>query len=118
MRNPRRLQYLLCGEIPGNINRAANTVGRIASDATTDIVKVYCGFRFKELKIKWQPLYGLAINERERLTVVIIALEPLNYENGYFVNLATGEDVYVDGKVDVLIPGVGGGLGIFIDLDL
>ena len=112
------LQCLLCGQIPGNIHRAADAVGRSASNTTTDIVKAYCGFRFKDLKIKWQPLRGLAVNERKHSTVVIIALEPLNHENGCFVNLAIGEYVCVDGNADVLIPGTGGGLGIFIDLDL
>lgn len=112
------LQCLFGGQIPGNIHRAANAVGRNASNATTDIVKAYCGFRFKELKIKWQPLHGFAVNEKERSTVVIIALEPLNHENGCFVNLTTGEDVCVDGNADVLIPGTGGGLAVFIDLDL
>jgi hypothetical protein len=51
-------------------------------------------------------------------TVVIIALEPLNYENGCFVNIGSGEDICVDGNATVLIPGTGGGLGIFIDLNL
>jgi len=63
-------------------------------------------------------LHGLAVNERERSTVVIIALEPLSHGNGCFVNLATGQDVCVDGNADVLVPGTGGGLGVFIDLDL
>lgn len=93
-------------------------MGRSASDPTTNIVRAYCGFRFKELKIRWQPLHGLAVNERECSTVVIIALEPLNHDNGCFVNLATGEDVCIDGNAEVLVPGTGGGLGVFIDLDL
>ena len=33
------LQCLLGGQIPGNIHRAANAVGRSASNTTTDIVK-------------------------------------------------------------------------------
>ena len=113
-----RLQCLLYGKTLSNIHRAANAVGRSAPSATMDIVKAFCGFRFKELKMKWQPLHGLAINERERSTVVMIALEPLNHENGCFVNLAAGEDVCVDGNAEVLIPGAGGGLGVFIDLDI
>jgi hypothetical protein len=63
-------------------------------------------------------LHGFAVNKRERSTVVIIALEPLSRENGCFVNLASGEDVCIDGNADILIPGTGGGLGVFIDLNL
>lgn len=63
-------------------------------------------------------MHGFAINERERSTVVIIALEPLNRKNGCFINLASGEDVCIDGNTDILIPGTGGGLGVFIDLNL
>ena len=93
-------------------------MGRSASNQTTNIVRAYCEFRFKELKIRWQRLHGLAVNERERSTVVIIVLETLSHEIGCVVNLATGEDVCVDGNADVLVPGTGGGLGVFIDLDL
>jgi hypothetical protein len=65
-----------------------------------------------------RPVKGLAVEERDHSTVVIIAIEPLNEENGCFVNLERGQDVCLDGNATIILPGTGGGLGVFIDLNL
>ena len=102
-----------------NIHRAARTAGRNAK--IEKLVKAFCAFRFKPWKKQWQPIDGLAVDrrdQREHSTVVIIALEPLDHNNGCFVELKYGEDVCVDGRAPIDFPGTGGGLGIFIDLNL
>lgn len=66
----------------------------------------------------WQVVHGLSVDGTKSSTVVIIALEPLNVENGCFVDLSKGEDVCIDGNADVFVPGRGRGLGIYMDLNI
>ena len=82
------------------------------------LVKGFSAFRFKTLSEKWELINGLAIYERSRLTVVIIALKPLDHHNGCLVNLRNGEDFCVDGNATVLISGTDGDLREFINLNL
>lgn len=108
--------WLTASQKPDNIARAAAAAGRAPS--RENIVKAFCGFRFKELRKKTQPVEGLAVVKRERSTVVILAVESLDLSNGCFVKLEMGQDVCVDGNMTILMPGTSDGLGILIDLNL
>lgn len=61
---------------------------------------------------------GLSMDDEEPQTIVFIALEDLGPENGFPFPLKRGQDVCVDGNLDVLIPPTGGGLGVVIVLRL
>lgn len=61
---------------------------------------------------------GLGNDAHRSQTVVFLALEDLNPDNGFFMYLQKGDDVCVDSKADVRFPPPGGGLGIVFILDL
>lgn len=58
------------------------------------------------------------MDDEEPQTIVFIALEDLGTENGFPFPLKRGQDVCVDGKLELLIPPTGGGLGMLIILRL
>jgi hypothetical protein len=84
------------------------------------IIKWYCLFRLKSLGgKKWKDMpEGLRIDDEEPQTFVFIALEDLGPENGFLFPLKRGQDVCVDGELNILIPPTGGGLGVVIVLRL
>lgn len=84
------------------------------------IIKWYCLFRLKSLGgEKWKMMpEGLRIDDEEPQTIVFVALEDLGPGNGFPFPLKCGQDVCVDGDVDVLIPPTGGGLGVLLVLRL
>lgn len=61
---------------------------------------------------------GLRMDDEEPQTIVFIALEDLGPENGFPFLLRRGQDVCVNGKLDILLPPTGGGLGMLIILRL
>lgn len=111
------LQCLFDDQISENIHRATNAIEKNAFNATTNIIKTYCEFRFKKLKIKWQFLHEFVVNKRERSIVMIITFEFLNHKNDCFVNLTIEKNVCVDENVDVFISKIDEKLNIFVDLN-
>ncbi len=76
-------------------------------------------FRLKAVeRQRWEPHEGLGIDDREPQTTIFIALENLNPENGFFMSMEHGRDVCLDSKADIRFPPTGGGLGIYIALDI
>ncbi|KAL1311907.1 hypothetical protein AAFC00_001977 [Neodothiora populina] len=81
-----------------NIQRASTSVGRIAEKHGPDLVRAF--YRAKNQ------------------TVVFVALVELNPSNGFFMPLEKGQDVCIDGNTVLRFPPCGGGVGLFICLNL
>lgn len=81
----------------------------------------FCVFRLKASEdVGWTTSSDtLGIDRHEPQTVVFIALQDLNANNGFFMSLPQGCDVCLDSRAEVLFPsGGGGGMGIFLALNL
>ena len=103
-----------------NIQRAAKQVGRHV-EAAQSLLRGFCAFRLKASDGHGWRRAGdwLGIDECQPQTVVFIALEDLNSSNGFFMAVEKGYDVCLDSRADVLFPiDGGGGLGIFLSLNL
>ena len=103
-----------------NIQRAADQVGRPAKTAHRSLVRGYGVYRFKKLSdVGWTLLCkGAGMNDEIPDTVVCIALEDLNPDNGFFLHLRRGEDLCLDGGDDILLPPTGGGLALLVWVDV
>lgn len=103
-----------------NVRRAAAQVNRAAKAAHRSLVRGYGVYRFKQLSdVGWKPLRkGAGMDDGIADTVVCIALDDLNHDNGFFLNLRRGEDLCLDGGDDILLPPTGGGLALLIWIDI
>lgn len=73
-------------------------------------------FRLKE-QDRWKICMDHGTKD-EPQTVVFLALEKLGLHNGFFTSLEAGQDVCLDSKSEVWFAPTGGGLGVFIALDI
>ncbi|KAL1311908.1 hypothetical protein AAFC00_001977 [Neodothiora populina] len=103
-----------------NIQRASTSVGRIAEKHGPDLVRAFCMFRLKAFNSSdWIPVSeGMSIDRAKNQTVVFVALVELNPSNGFFMPLEKGQDVCIDGNTVLRFPPCGGGVGLFICLNL
>lgn len=103
-----------------NISRAELLVDRGHRADAARIIKWFCLFRIKDLGgQKWKEMpEGLCMDDDEPQTIVFIALEDLGPENGFPFPLKRGQDACVDGKLPIVVPPTGGGLGMLIILRL
>ena len=75
----------------------------------------YAAVKIKNLPKPGRVSEGLA--KSKDFVVVLVALETWNQNNGFFlsdVELASGEDVIVNGGDEITFPGHGGGLVIIL----
>lgn len=82
----------------------------------------FCIFKIKEAENRqWRTPpreKGLGTVKDEDQTIVFIALQDLGRLNGFFMSLDRGKDVCVDSKANILFPPSGGGIGVYIALNL
>ena len=104
-------------------------VGRPAEKAGPDLLLGWCAFRFKALprNLLQRPVQGgileegLAMSDEQPSTVVLIALDKWNDQNGFFkagLEMDAGDDICLDSSAKIQTPGTGGGLGVYIELKL
>ncbi|KAK3045711.1 hypothetical protein LTR09_012745 [Extremus antarcticus] len=85
------------------------------------LLRGFCIFRLKAKNQEedWEPHRGfLGCDASQPQTVVFIALQDLDSRNGFFMNLKEGNDVCLDSRPDIQVPRSGGGLGIYLALNL
>lgn len=95
-------------------------VGREAPDDRSSILRGFCVFRLKAFadhEGTMGPAW-LGVDSKEPQTVVFLALQDLGLHNGIFMKLDEGSDVCLNSKAKVQFPISGGGMGIFIALNL
>ena len=85
-----------------------------------DVLAGFCIFRLKEFDSKdWTLLnVSLGTGDPEPQTVIFIALQDLDSRNGFFMTLGRGNDVCLDSKPRIQLPPSGGGIGVYIALNL
>ncbi|KAK6421571.1 hypothetical protein LTR95_016793 [Oleoguttula sp. CCFEE 5521] len=111
-------------ENDANVDRAACHVQREPTVRGQALVRAFCIFRLKKLDgPQWEFLdnYGAQdprLEEQGPQTVVFIALTQLCHQNGFFINLEAGQDVCIDSTAGLIFPPEGGGLGVFVCLNL
>ena len=66
----------------------------------------------------WKQVSGGLATYDEPQAIVLIALEDLGPENGFFMELKKGEWVCKDGEQLVSLPSTGGGKGVFLALHM
>lgn len=94
-------------------------VSRPIPDGKSPILRGFCAFRLQSwTETLPYPSPWLGIDEHEPQTVVFIALEDLDTQNGFFMELAKGFDVCLDSRSKIRFPKSGGGIGVFIALNL
>ena len=103
-----------------SLQRAAKHVGRPTCESKTSLLRGFCVFRLKAIGGHgWTTIQdSLGIDQHQPQTVVFIALEDLDSKNGFFMNLKQGSDVCLDSRAKVRFPSTGGGIGIFLALNL
>lgn len=84
------------------------------------LLKNFGTIRFKARpKETWTKLWqGLGSDFVDPSSVVFVALEDLGRHNGFFMELAKGDDICVDRCPEIFFPNTGGGLAIKFDLRL
>lgn len=100
------------------MQRAATHVQRPVRHTGPTAVRDFGLIRFKESGSGWVDLPEGLGKDDEPQTVVIIALENLTPDNGFFLELRCGQDICVDGKASIDVPSTGGGTAVWIVLDL
>ncbi|KAK4890419.1 hypothetical protein LTR49_028730, partial [Elasticomyces elasticus] len=112
-------QSLTINETKDNITRVVESVGRQPYEPD-NLVSGFAIFRMKQRNDgpDWITLndHGWPEpNDPHDLmpqTAVFVALSDLCYENGFFMDLKSGQDVCLDTKEDIVYPPKGGGLGV------
>lgn len=84
-----------------------------------NLLRAWCLFKLKQVEgAGWKQVSGGLATYDEPQAIVLIALEDLSPENGFFMELRKGEWVCKDGEQAVALPSTGGGKGIFLALHM
>ncbi|PIA82975.1 hypothetical protein CB0940_12198 [Cercospora beticola] len=99
-----------------NIQRAAEHVQRPLKPAHRSLVRAFGIYQFKARKDGW--MWADPSTDSDPQTLVCVALDNLGLENGFFMDLDSGQDVCIDGNDKILVPPTGGGLAILFWVDI